>query len=130
MIYLLKLIKPYLQADSEHYYEEYYIEDYTWNGFEVSYFTKEVADQVVSDVNESNKEYLELFYDKDNNCYKCIDKQYIDEDNPHQNKEKYTTTFDTSEFSIDNKKVTLYGIGVSYWTWSICDPKEFKQIKF
>ena len=125
-----KLIKSYLTHDDEHCYEGYCVKDCTWNGFEVPYFTKEVADQIISDVNESNKEYVELFYDKDNNCYKCIDKQYIDEDNPNQNKEEYTTIFDTSEFIIDNKKITLYGIGASYWTWSICDPDEFKQIKF
>lgn len=130
MIHLEKLIKSHLTPDDEHCYEGYCVKDCTWNGFEVPYFTKEVADQIISDVNESNKEYVELFYDKDNNCYKCIDKQYIDEDNPNQNKEEYTTTFDTSEFIIDNKKVTLYGIGAYYWTWSMCNPEEFKQMKF
>ncbi len=125
-----KLIKSYLTADDEHFYEGYYIDDYFWNGFRVPYFTKEVANRIVCDTNKSNKEYLELFYNKDNNCYECIDKQLIDEDNPHQDPSEYTTTFDTEEFTIDNKKVTLYGIGASCWTWTICNPEEFKQMKF
>lgn len=124
-----KLIKSYLEADGKNCYEGYYIDDYNWNGFKAPYFTKEVSDKIVSDVNKDNEEFLELFYDQEKNCYKCIDKQLIDEDNPQQNKDEYISEYDAQVFIIDNKEVTLYGIGACEWTWSICDPDEHKQIK-
>lgn len=93
--------KGLFSLDGETHYEGYNEPDVYWNGFEVPYFTKEIAEKIVSDNSETLSWNGEVILEKEEG--------YEDEDS------------DTTEpivINVNGKELKVWCIGGFKWVWS------------
>jgi hypothetical protein len=96
-------------AAGPRFYEGYYNEE-TWNGWEVPYFTKEVAERIVSDLRDSGDEAIENA-SIDWECNMLI----INDD------EDMMQEFSSLTAEKDGQEVPVYSIGGRCWCWELVD---------
>ena len=79
----------------------------TWNGWTCPYFSKNVADSIMNEVNSLDP-VLKLEYDKENDRYICHDENYPDEPTYYEA---------TKLLCADGKTRKVYPIGNGEWCW-------------
>lgn len=95
---------------------EAYVTDAKWNGFEVPFFTKETALEVLQSIQNTNADLTEEYYERYNEEYDCI--EVVMRDTPEDNYRLETTYVDG---------VKVYNVG-SGWTWTEDEPIDVAQI--
>ena len=99
----MKMRKTVFTIDVSEQYYEGYTDNRHWNGWECPWFTKEVADVIMSDL---NKDGIRTMYDVTKDTY-IIDDQYNDT----------VDTYKGCDVETLNGIKHLYPIGAGCWIW-------------
>ena len=99
----MKMRRTVFTIDASEKYYEGYTDNRLWNGWECPWFTKEVADTIMSDLNQDG---IRTVYDITKDTY-IIDDQYNDT----------VDTYEGRDVETFNGIKHLYPIGAWCWIW-------------
>lgn len=97
----------------EVFYVGYYIPTEHWNGWRKPYFTKDIAEAIVSSLPEGNDDphRMQLHWEGDN----IIDTRY------YEGKIEDVSTIEPQQIVVNGKSVTVYFLGLD-WIWTAVPP--------